>query len=284
MAMGGGAGRRPGLSHLEVLRELGGDVTLGAYDEGFRHAMTKLSHVHFTTNSDSTTRVLQLGEEPWRVHEVGSPGVDALLDARLLTKEQLEFKLSWRFHLRNLLVTFHPVTLQPATGLEQAQELVSALEKLDDDCGVVITGTNADSEGAEIDAVLQDYCARNPNNAVYVTSLGSLGYLSLLAQVDAVVGNSSSGLYEAPSLSTPTVDIGVRQMGRPRARSVIHCDAHAESISEGINAALSLGRMNVVNPYGDGRATERIISALRSLPERNRLLLKAFISYQKVDK
>jgi len=267
---------------IPIAHIAGGDVTVGAYDEGFRHSLTKLSHVHFTTNPEATARVMQLGEEPWRVHEVGSPGIDALLEAKLLSRVELEERLSWKFRSRNLLVTLHPVTLQPTSGLAQAQALGAALESLTDDVGVIITGTNADSEGAEINAVLREYCVRNAPRALHVTSLGNLAYLSLLAQVDAVVGNSSSGLYEAPSLGTPTVDLGVRQMGRPKADSVLHRDGDPESIIQGINEALSRGRMSVTNPYGDGQAVGRVISVLRMLPDRNALLMKTFVDYRRV--
>ena len=267
---------------IPVAHIAGGDVTFGAYDEGFRHAITKLSHVHFTTNPEATARVLQIGEEPWRVHQVGSPGIDALLEADLLSREELEERLSWKFHSCNLLVTFHPVTLQPETGVEQAQALVAALESLPSDVGVVVTGTNSDSEGVEINAVLTEYCNRNATHTLHVASLGNLGYLSMLAQVDAVVGNSSSGLYEAPSLGTPTVDIGLRQMGRSRATSVIHCDADTESIIQGIHEALRRDHADVITPYGDGHAVEKIVSVLRDLPDRDTLLLKAFVDREKV--
>ena len=241
------------------------------------------SHVHFTTNPDATARVRQLGEEPWRIHQVGSPGIDALLEARLLSKTELEERLAWKFRSRNLLVTLHPVTLQPGSGPAPAQALVDALGSLPDEVGVVVTGTNADSEGAKINAVLEEYCARSGPPALHVASLGNLGYLSMLAQVDAVVGNSSSGLYEAPSLCTPTVDIGVRQSGRLRASSVIHCYSTAECILRGIKRALLLGRVNVTNPYGNGHAVEGIVSSLRTLPDRDTLLLKAFVDDKRVN-
>ena len=239
--------------------------------------------MHFTTNSEATGRIRQLGEEAWRIHQVGSPGIDALLKAQLLSKRELEEGLVWRFHSRNLLVTFHPTTLQPTAGVAQAQALVAALESLGDDIGVVVTGGNADSEGAQINAVLKEYCSRSDTKTRYVPSLGGVAYLSLLAQVDAVVGNSSSGLYEAPSFGTPTVDIGVRQMGRPKASSVIQCDVNSRSIVDGVNEALSRGHMKVTNPYGDGKAVERIISVLRTLPDRETLLMKAFVDFEKAD-
>lgn len=268
---------------IPIAHVAGGDTTFGAYDEGFRHSLTKLSHLHFTTNLRATARVRQLGEESWRIHHVGSPGIDALLGTQLLSKEELEDKLCWKFRPRNLLVTLHPPTLEPTAGSTQAKALVSALESIPGDIGVVVTGGNADSEGTEINAVLEGYCARNAERAIHVASLGSLAYLSVLAQVDAVVGNSSSGLYEAPSLGTPTVDIGARQLGRPRASSVIHCDVDAESIIEAINDALTRGRTPVANPYGDGNAVDQIISVLRSVPDRNTLLLKSFMDYEKVE-
>lgn len=267
---------------IPIAHIAGGDVTNGAYDEGFRHSITKLSHVHLTTNPDAAARILQLGEEPWRVHQVGSPGIDALLEADLLSREELEERLSWTFQSRNLLVTLHPATLQPATSVREARALVAALESLPSDIGVMVTGTNSDSEGAEINAVLSDYCTRNATHTLHVASLGNLAYLSMLAQVDAVVGNSSSGLYEAPSLGTPTLDIGIRQKGRPRAASVIHCNADTESITKGIREALLRGRRSVTNPYGDGQSAKRIVSALRKLPNRDTLLLKAFVDREKV--
>lgn len=269
---------------VPVAHIAGGDTTLGAYDENFRHALTKLSHLHFTTNSAATARVLQLGEEPWRIHEVGSPGIDALLQAKLLSREELEERLEWRFRPRNLLVTFHPVTLLPSAGMIQAQALVDALEAVGEDVGVVVTGANADGGGDEINALLRDFCSRNVTRALHVDSLGSLVYLSMLSQVDAVVGNSSSGLYEAPSLGTPTVDIGERQEGRPRARSVIHSPATVEGIVSAIDRAIAQGRKRVKNPYGAGSAAREIISVLSTLPSRDTLLMKSFVSREKVER
>lgn len=268
---------------IPIAHIAGGDTTLGAYDEGFRHSITKLSHLHFTTNPDATNRVHQLGEEMWRIHQVGSPGIDALLQAQLLSRDQLEERLSWTFHRQNLLVTFHPATLQPDTGVAQVKALLSALQSLTTDVGVLVTGTNADSEGSEISELLKAYCNQRHPHAIYVASLGYVRYISTLAEVDAVVGNSSSGLYEAPSLGTATVDIGVRQAGRPRASSVIHCDVDPESIRRGIQDALARGPVNVVNPYGDGHAVERIVSVLQQLPSRDTLLLKSFVDQVKAE-
>lgn len=267
---------------IPIAHIAGGDVTIGAYDESFRHSLTKLSHIHFTTNPDATARVRQLGEELWRIHEVGSPGIDALLSTDWLPRDTLEERLNWSFRPRNILVTLHPVTLQPRSGRQHAKELVAALEELPENVGIVVTGTNVDSEGSEINHLLEEYCARNSPRAVHVLSLGHRAYVSLLAEVDVVVGNSSSGLYEAPSLQTTTVDIGLRQVGRVRAGSVIHCEPDATAIGKAIHEALGRERVLVENPYGAGHAARSIADVLRAIPDRETLLLKKFVDQSQV--
>jgi UDP-hydrolysing UDP-N-acetyl-D-glucosamine 2-epimerase len=254
----------------------GGDVSEGAFDESMRHAITKMAQLHFVTNDDAARRVRQLGEDPARIHTVGSPGLDHLQRRPLLDAGALEAALGARLGPRNLLVTFHPVTLDADDGLAEFEELLAALAATDASTTLWCTRPNADTGGGAITERLESW-ARELGARVQVhTSLGSLRYLSLLARVDAVVGNSSSGLYEAPSLGVPTVDIGERQRGRLAAASVIRCPARREAIAAALEAAMRLDCRGVVNPYGDGRSAPRIVTALRALPERAALLRKPF--------
>lgn len=258
----------------------GGDLTLGAYDEGFRHALTKLSHLHFTTNEEATHRLRQLGEEDWRIHTVGSPGIDVIRSMVPVRRTSLEDFMGFRFRERNIVVTLHPTTLEAGRAAEQADTLVAALDELSEDVGVIVTASNADSEGAAIDKILRSFCDRAPGRSIYIPTLGHTMYLSLLSEVDAVVGNSSSGLYEAPSFGVPTVNIGSRQDGRLRAASVIDCAFDKKEIICAISHAMYADRLSVTNPYGDGFASPRIVTELESLPDRERLLRKQFVQHQ----
>jgi UDP-hydrolysing UDP-N-acetyl-D-glucosamine 2-epimerase len=254
----------------------GGDTTEGAFDEAMRHAITKMAHVHFVTNELSARRVRQLGEEPQRIHVVGSPGLDHLRRRSLLKRDELEQALGARLGPRNLLLTFHSVTLEHDHGRSQLDELLAALDGLPQDIVVWATRPNADTGGREIGATLDAWVSRQGPRANVYTSLGQLRYLSLMALVDAVVGNSSSGLYEAPSLGVPTVDVGNRQAGRLTATSVVRVAPSRSEIRQAIDTALALDCSNVVNPYGDGRTAARVNSILRSLPPAQDLLRKRF--------
>lgn len=253
----------------------GGDTTEGAFDEAIRHSITKMSHLHFVTNAVSAQRVRQLGEAPEQIHLVGSPGLDHLLRTPLLNREQLEEALGFRFRSRNLLVTFHPVTLEQRTAGEQFEALLTALDRLGDDVGVIFTRPNADTGGSEINARIDAYTATRPHTAAY-PSLGQLRYLSCLAVVDLVVGNSSSGLYEAPSLKVPTVNIGDRQKGRLLADSVISCAPEVDAIAGALEQGFALDCSSVVNPYGDGTSALKIVAVLKQLEEPRSLLKKRF--------
>lgn len=252
----------------------GGDTTEGAIDEAIRHAITKMSHVHFVTNEASARRVRQLGESPARIHLVGNPGLDHLRRRPLLDRAALEQALGAPLGRRNLLVTFHPVTLEAGESATQFSELLAALDGLD---GTLwFTRPNADAGGRAIAAALDAWVQARPGRAHAFTSLGQLRYLSLMSQVDAVVGNSSSGLYEAPSFGVPTVNIGDRQRGRLAAASVLHCAAERGAIAAAIVRALELERRDTVNPYGDGHSAGRIVEVLRNLPPASQLLKKTF--------
>ena len=256
----------------------GGDVTEGAFDESIRHAITKMAQVHFVTNEDAARRVRQMGEDPTRVHVVGSPGLDHLHRRPLLARPELEAALGAPLGEKNLLVTFHPVTLDEHEGLGEFDALLGALAATPADTHLWFTRPNADTGGRAIAARLDAFAAQHPGRAKVYTSLGQLRYLSLMAQVDAVVGNSSSGLYEAPSFGVATVNVGDRQRGRLAADSVLHCKAEQGAIADALQRALSLDCRGVVNPYGDGHSAPRIVRELRALPPAAALLRKPFHS------
>ncbi|RQP21625.1 UDP-N-acetylglucosamine 2-epimerase [Piscinibacter terrae] len=254
----------------------GGDVTEGAFDESIRHAITKMSHVHFVTNEDAAHRVRQMGEDPKRVHVVGSPGLDHLRRRPLLDRTELEGALGTSLGPRNLLVTFHPVTLSEDDGVGEFDELLRALSDTDPSTTIWFTRPNADTGGRRISNRLDQWAATQGDRVKVHTSLGQLRYLSLMAQADAVVGNSSSGLYEAPSLKVPTVNIGDRQGGRLSAASVIHCEPRHDAISAALRQALALDCSATTNPYGDGHTAPRVVQALIDLPASALLLRKPF--------
>jgi UDP-hydrolysing UDP-N-acetyl-D-glucosamine 2-epimerase len=264
------------IHNIPVAHIAGGDTTEGAFDESIRHAITKMAHIHFVTNELSARRVRQMGEDPTRIHVVGSPGLDHLRRLQLLQRTALEEKLGARLRDRNLLVTFHPVTLEADDNKRQIGELLAALETFDSDTGLWFTRPNADNGGHAISASLDAWAAQHPGRSHVYTSLGQLRYLSLLSQVDAVVGNSSSGLYEAPSFAVPTVNIGDRQRGRLAPASVLHCAPERGAIKQAITQALALDCREIANPYGDGYAAGRILSILRDLPPAGELLKKHF--------
>jgi UDP-N-acetylglucosamine 2-epimerase (non-hydrolysing)/GDP/UDP-N,N'-diacetylbacillosamine 2-epimerase (hydrolysing) len=264
------------IHNVPVVHLAGGDVSEGAIDESIRHAITKMSQVHFVTNELSARRVRQLGEDPRRIHVVGNPGLDHLRRTALLDRDALEAALGARLAQRNLLVTFHPVTLEASAGVDQFTELLAALESLGPETMLWITRPNADAGGRAITAALEAWAASRPAQVHTYTSLGQLRYLSLMAQVDAVVGNSSSGLYEAPSFGVPTVNIGDRQRGRLAAPSVLHCAPDRRAIATTIGRALSLDCSGIINPYGDGNSAARIVKLLGELPPADELIKKPF--------
>jgi UDP-N-acetylglucosamine 2-epimerase (non-hydrolysing)/GDP/UDP-N,N'-diacetylbacillosamine 2-epimerase (hydrolysing) len=261
--------------NLPIAHIAGGDTTEGAFDEAIRHAITKMSHLHFVTTESSARRVRQMGEAPERVFVVGSPGLDHLRRRSLLDRAALEASLAARLGRRNVLITFHPVTLEAGEGRRQQQELLSVLEGLDADTMCWFTLPNADTGGRELAADLQAWAVGKTNVRVFA-SLGQLRYLSLMSMVDMVVGNSSSGLYEAPSFQCPTVNIGDRQRGRLAATSVLHCEPRADSIAAAMDTAWTLDCAGVVNPYGDGQSSGRIVRALLDVPLGETLLKKQF--------
>ncbi len=263
------------VARIPIAHIAGGDTTEGAFDEAIRHSITKMAHLHFVTTDAAARRVRQLGEDPANVHLVGSPGLDHLRRTPLLDRAAFEASVGFRLRPRNLLVTFHPVTLDDRPADEPFAELLAALDGLGDGVGLIITRPNADTFGANLNRMIDAFAAGR-GNAVVHTSLGQQRYLSALSHVDAMVGNSSSGLYEAPSFRIPTVNIGDRQKGRVRAASVIDCAAERTAIAEAIARAFAMDCSGVVSPYGDGDAARRIVAVLKAVGDPRRLVRKAF--------
>jgi len=263
------------VARIPVAHIAGGDSTEGAFDEAIRHSITKMSHLHFVTNEDAARRVRQLGENPAHVFNVGSPGLDGIKRMKLLTRQELERDLDFSFKKRNLLVSFHPVTLEAQSAEAQFRALLSALDGLGENVGIVFTKPNADTDGRTIVRQMDSYVAAHANAKAYV-SLGQLRYLSVMSHVDAVVGNSSSGLYEAPSFGIPTVNIGDRQKGRLLAASVIDCPPTADEIGSALARALASDCSGTINPYGDGNSSARIKDGLKQIAAPSALLKKHF--------
>ncbi len=260
---------------LPIAHLFGGDTTQGAFDEAIRHSLTKMSHLHFVTNEESAARVRQLGENPEHVYVVGTPALDQIKSLKLLSRHELAQNLDFKFRRKNLMATFHPVTLAAQSSEQQFQEFLDALSMLGKDIGVIFTKPNADPEGRILIDILEKFADSRDNVKAY-SSLGYHRYLSALFQVDAVVGNSSSGLYEAPSFGKPTVNIGDRQKGRLQASSVFNCPPRADEILATIKLAMGTDCSGTVNPYGDGNAVPKIIETLKSVTLGEDLLSKEF--------
>lgn len=260
---------------IPVAHISGGHVTHGAFDDAIRHCITKMAHIHFATTEDAGSRIRQLGEPSESIHVVGDPGVDAVRLTPRLDRAEVERRLGFRFRRRNILTTYHPVTLDPVPSIDQFERVLAALDSLGPEIGIILTKPNADVEGRALSARAERF-AEGRENVVVHSSLGNELYLSALSFVDVVVGNSSSGLLEAPSLERPTVNIGLRQSGRPRAASVIDCPIETAAILDSIQRAFTRDARGVVNPYGDGHAAERIAAVLRNLSNPRTLLLKRF--------
>lgn len=266
------------MARIPVAHLHGGEVTEGAFDDAMRHAITKMSHLHFVAAEDYRRRVLQLGEVPEHVHNVGGLGVDNILRLKLLERAELEQSLDFKLGLRNLLVTFHPVTLEPGASAAQMAELLAALDGLDD-THLLFTMPNADTESRLLAEMVREFVERHPGTAKVWTSLGQLRYLSCLQYVDGVVGNSSSGLLEAPSFHLGTVNIGDRQLGRLKASSVIDCAPLRQEIARSLDVLFSEDFRNLLpkvrNPYGEAGAAVKIAEILVA-SDPSQLLKKKF--------
>jgi GDP/UDP-N,N'-diacetylbacillosamine 2-epimerase (hydrolysing) len=256
------------LANIPIAHLHGGESTEGAADEAMRHSVTKMAFLHFVANEDYRRRVIQLGEDPARVFLVGGLGIDNIQKLQLLDRTALERELDFELGDKSLLVTFHPATLDGLSADAQIEGLLTALDTLND-THLVFTLPNADAGSRVLMDRIKQFVAGHANSRAY-TSLGQLLYLSCLVHVDGVVGNSSSGIIEAPSFRKGTINIGDRQAGRIKAGSVIDCDCDADSIVEALRClyspAFQASLKSVINPYGDGGASDKIVEILQSFP------------------
>ncbi|TGM82292.1 UDP-N-acetylglucosamine 2-epimerase (hydrolyzing) [Leptospira mtsangambouensis] len=245
----------------------GGELTYGAYDDAIRHSITKMAKIHFTAAKEYRNRVIQMGEDPNFVFNVGGLGVDSILRLPVIPKEKLEEELKFSFGKKNLLVTFHPETLSAETPANQFNELLAALDQLED-TSLIFTHPNSDNGGREIILLIESF-VKNHKNAKSYSSLGQVRYFSCIRYVDGVIGNSSSGLLEVPTFKKGTINIGNRQSGRLKAESIIDVSTSRNSILDGIRELYSNDFQNrlqsVVSPYGDGQSTEKMIKILEEI-------------------
>ncbi|MEM5557215.1 UDP-N-acetylglucosamine 2-epimerase [Aliarcobacter cryaerophilus] len=266
------------IARIPIAHLHGGEITEGAFDESIRHSITKMSHLHFTATNEYKNRVIQLGENPSRVFNVGGMGIENIKRLKLLSKDEFEKSIEFKLNIKNILVTFHPVTLENSTAQEQFKELLGAIDELED-TNIIFTKANSDTDGRVINQMIDEYVAKNSNKSIVFTSLGQLRYLSALQYVDAVVGNSSSGLAEAPSFRIGTINIGDRQKGRIKASSVIDCEPNKDSILNSFEKLYSKEFQEtlktITNPYGDGCASKKIVEILKSVDLKN-ILKKSF--------
>jgi GDP/UDP-N,N'-diacetylbacillosamine 2-epimerase (hydrolysing) len=256
------------IARVPVAHLHGGETTKGAFDEAMRHSITKMSHFHFTANEEYKERVIQLGENPARVFNFGGLGIDNIKKLKLMSRVEFEDSINLKLSPRNLMINFHPVTLEHATAKKQFQSILDALDELHD-TRFIFTKPNADTDGRIIINLIDQYVTANREKAIAFTSLGQLRYLSALQFMDGVIGNSSSGLCEAPTFKIGTINIGDRQQGRIKSDSVIDCQPTRDSISKAIKKLFSKDFQDelkkVKNPYGEGGASEKIKKILKDI-------------------
>ncbi len=267
------------IAKIPVAHIHGGEATEGLIDEPIRHSITKMSHLHFTAAEEYKNRVIQLGEQPDRVFNVGGLGIDNINKLKLLSKSAFENATNFKLGERNILVTFHPVTLESHTSEVQFQALLDSISELEN-TKIIFTKANSDTDGRIINRMIDDYVVKH-DNTISFTSMGQVNYLSALQFMDVVVGNSSSGLLEAPSFKIATIDIGDRQKGRIKSNSVISCLPTQKSISSAFYKSYSADFQDVVdntkNPYGCGGASEEIIGIIKNANLTN-IVIKSFFN------
>ena len=268
------------IARIPIAHIHGGELTEGAFDDAIRHSITKMAHLHFVAAEEYRQRVIQMGEHPDRVFLVGSLGVDAIKRLKLLSREELEESLDFKLGPHNLLITFHPVTLEKNTSAYQMGELLAALDELED-THLIFTMPNADTDGRVLIQMIHEFCSTRPHAKAF-TSLGQLRYFSCIQHVDGVVGNSSSGLVEVPSFKKGTVNIGDRQKGRLRAASVLDCNPTRASIQQALTTLFSENFIktlpSITYPYGHDKSTDAIVSHLASAKNISLTTHKSFYS------
>lgn len=257
------------IAHIE-----GGEISEGAIDDAVRHALTKMSHVHFTSTFEARARVIALGEEEWRVHRAGAPSIDHLRRDTLFTREQLEAQLHVDLTRSSAVVAYHPVTIVRDTT-QEADALFASLQEVPGQ--LLFCYPNADAGSRELIQQTKRFLEHRSDARVFV-NLSALTYWSLLRNVDLMIGNSSSGIMETPSFALPTVNVGMRQQGRERARNILDAAPDKSDILAKVNIARSeqfrRSLDGMQNPYGDGHASEKIVSVLTSVPLEEELLIK----------
>ena len=253
------------VARIPVAHLHGGETTEGAFDEAIRHSITKMAHLHFVAAQEYRQRVIQLGEQPERVFLVGGLGIDNIKRLKLLNRAELEASIGIKLRHKNLLITFHPVTLENSTATEQMATLLEVLAGLTD-TQLIFTMPNADNDGRALINMVRQFVTQHPNACAF-QSLGQLRYLSCIAHVDGVVGNSSSGLAEVPSFKKGTINIGDRQLGRLQAASVINCEPTREGIQEALKKMYTqdfqANLSQVKSPYGEGGASEQVVQTIK---------------------
>lgn len=261
----------------------GGELSEGAYDDSIRHAITKLSHLHFTSTESYRNRVIQLGEDPERVFYVGALGVENITKTPLQSKRELEENLQFKLGEKSFLITYHPVTLENSTAKEQCKNLLSALSAYND-YKIIFTYPNSDTDGRIIIQLIEEYVSKNKDRSMAISSLGKVRYYSALQYVSAVIGNSSSGIIEVPSFGIPTLNIGDRQKGRIASSSVIHCGTSLEELKSGLSAVTSENIKNIaaakINPYQLIGTAKHIVRVLKEYPLEQIIQKKFYNTYQ----
>jgi UDP-hydrolysing UDP-N-acetyl-D-glucosamine 2-epimerase len=261
---------------IPIAHIAGGSVTRGALDDAFRHSITKLSHLHFTECEAHRARLEKLGESDWRIHVTGSLAIDNLANIELMSLAELNSRFGLALEQPPLLVTLHSVTREYAQTRAQTAALLAALER--QPAPVVLTQPNVDPGGRLIAELFQSFVHEHPDRAFLVPHLGTRGYFSMMANALAMVGNSSSGIFESASFALPVVNVGRRQEGRRQPENVLQCDPESDAIADALATAVSPrfreSLTGMVNPYGDGHAAGRMIEVLRQVPLDQRLLVK----------
>lgn len=267
------------IATIPVAHLHGGETTEGLIDEAMRHSITKMSQIHFTATKEYMNRVIQLGENPNRVFNVGGMGIENIKKYKLLTRNQFENEIKFKLNIKNILVTFHPVTLENKTSEEQFQELLNAIDELNN-TSIIFTKSNSDTNGRVINQMIDQYVSNNHEKSFATTSLGQIRYLSALQYMDGIVGNSSSGLLEAPSFKIGTINIGERQNGRIKADSIIDCFPDKRNIKRAFKKLYSEKFQTLLkdikNPYGNTNASKKIVKILKDVPLDNILKKKFF--------
>ncbi len=266
------------ISKLPIAHIHGGESTEGSIDEAIRHSITKMSHIHFTATDEYSKRIIQLGEDPVRVFNVGGMGIENIKRHKFLSKEEFENSINFKLNLKNILVTFHPVTLENRTSEKQFRELINSISELKN-THIIFTKTNSDLGGKIINEIIDEFSIKNKEKTIAITSMGQLKYLSAMMHVDLIIGNSSSGLLEAPSFNIGTINIGDRQKGRIKADSVIDCLPNKKDIDQSLKKIYSSDFQKklkyVKNPYDNGFGSSKIIKVLKTISLKN-MLKKSF--------